>query len=209
MAASIWWLRRSPNWGGDSAAFIFMPWARVVYMSRVGQLDGYFPEYYASSVEVHALFSDPFPGGPVVFFKRKDSKIVFRGLEGLRGYTIGVVRGYVNTKAFDAATYLRKEPVKDDFSNIRKLLKKRVDLIVIDEVVGRDLMERHFPDRVDRIEVVAPPLGERALHVCFSRKVPGYEMRARRFNAGLRQMKIDGTLEAIMERHGFLKDRGD
>lgn len=189
--------------GGLSVTFSFLPWARAVYMSKSGQLDGYFPEYHAREVEAYAVFSEPFSGGPIGFFKRSDSPVAFETLEDLKPYTIGVVRGYINTEAFDSAAYLRKEPVRDDLSNIRKLLKKRVDLIVCDRFVGLDLLKRHFPDEEGRIEFITPPLAVKELHVCFSKKTPGYEMRVERFNAGLRLMKADGTLDAIMKKHGL------
>ena len=188
---------------GVAFNFSFMPWARVVHMSKSGQLHGYFPEYDSPEVAAHSALSDPFPGGPVGFFKRRDTPIAFETLEDLKGYTIGVVRGYVNTRAFDGAAFLRKEAVVDDYANVKKLLKRRVDLIVCDKYVGRYILERHFPEARGQVEFMDPPLELKALQVCFSKKVPGYRERVRRFNAGLRMMKADGSLDAIRRKHGF------
>ena len=85
-------------------------------------------------------------------------KISFSSLKDLIPYKIGVVRGYVNTKEFDAADYLNKDEANDDLTNFRKLLKNRVDLVIADKFVGKYVMETNLADDVDKIEFIEPPL---------------------------------------------------
>ena len=104
-------------------------------MAVNGEVDGYFPEYYAEDLKEHSLLPDPFEGGPVGFFKRTGSPIIYSTLEELKDCKIGVLRGYVNEENFDAADYLKKEEVKDDLTNIKKLLAERIDLFVGDKFI--------------------------------------------------------------------------
>jgi len=181
----------------------FMPWARAVQLAKNGEVDGYFPEYYAQEVTTHSQFSDAFPGGPMGFFKRKGSTINYQSIEDLKPYTIGVVRGYVNTAEFDAADYLQKDPVTNDTLNIRKLLGGRIDLFIADKFVGLYLLERDLPEKLGQIEFLEPPLELKDLFVCISKKTTDADKKLIAFNSGLKQMEQDGSLKTILNRHGF------
>jgi polar amino acid transport system substrate-binding protein len=187
---------------GYTVELEFMPWVRAKAMARDGRSDGCMPEYYLTEDTIDFLISDPFPGGPLVFFKRKVDTIVSTGLEDLRSLKIGVVRGYVNTAEFDSADYLNKEEANDDIINLRKLVGGRLDLIVIDKFVGLYLLKKEMPDKVDDIEVVVPTLEEKTLHVLISRKAPDAEAKMKAFNDGLQKLKESGRLDALLKSNG-------
>jgi polar amino acid transport system substrate-binding protein len=189
--------------GGLEADFQFDRWSRVVGLAKSGQVDGYFPEYFSESVKAYAVFSDPFPGGPIGFFKLKRKDISFNRLEDLKGLKIGTVKGYVNTKEFDAADYLNKDAVKDDLTNFKKLAAGRLDLVVADKFVGLNLIKKHMPDKAGQIEFMAKFLEEKDLFVCISNKVANADAKVQAFNAGLKQMKADGTIDKILTEYGF------
>lgn len=189
--------------GNYSTSFQYMPWARVVAMSKAGQFDFYFPEYYAEELKEDFLVSDPFPGGPLVFFQKKGSNITYTKLQDLKSYKIGVVRGYVNTPEFDSADYLNKEEVTEDLHNFLKLLAGRIDLVVADKYVGLHLLRSQISDRAQEVEVLEPPLGLNDLYVCFPKKTKDAEKRLKAFNQGLKQLKESGRLQKIMSDQGF------
>jgi polar amino acid transport system substrate-binding protein len=185
----------------------FRPWKRAVMESQKGTVDGYFPEYYSEEVTTHAIFSEPFPGGPVGFFAVKGTTIIYDGnLETLKPYKIGVVRGYVNSEKFDAATFLRKEEVVDDITNIKKLIMGRIALCVADKFVGLYLYEQLEEDMKSKNNIVFldPPLDLKDLYVCISKTTKkNPESIKNAFNTGLISMKADGTLDKILKSHGF------
>ncbi|WP_186441196.1 substrate-binding periplasmic protein [Desulfamplus magnetovallimortis] len=181
----------------------FLPWARVVKMAREGKYDGYFPEYYSDELQKDFKVSSSFPGGPLVFFKRKGEEIHYGSLSDLKPYFIGVVRGYINTREFDEADYLKKDEATDDLTNFKKLLKKRVDLIVADKFVGYDTVRKNLPDAVEQIDVVNPPLEIKDLFLCISKKTPDAQIKLEALEKGLAEIKSDGTLERILKKHGF------
>ncbi len=189
--------------GGMEVELNFYQWSRVVGLAKAGKVDGYFPEYISDEVKAYAAFSSPMPGGPLGFFKRKDQDISYNTLEDLKGKKIGVVTGYVNTKEFDEAAFLTKDPAKDDITNFKKLLAGRLDLLVADKFVGTHLVNTNMPDKAAAVEFMAKPLAELDLFVCISNKADGQADKIKAFNTGMEQMKADGSLEKILKSHGF------
>jgi ABC-type amino acid transport substrate-binding protein len=181
----------------------FMPWARVIKMAKIGKYDGYFPEYYAEELKKDYEVSSPFPGGPLGFYKRKDKPVQYNSLKDLVPYRIGVVRGYVNTKEFDDAAYLKKEEATDDLTNFKKLLKNRLDLVVSDKFVGKFIVSKNLPAQFKDLEFLEPPLENKDLFVCISHKATDYQEKISLFNEGLKEIIDDGTVTKILKKHGF------
>lgn len=188
---------------GHKVEIAFLPWARALEESRKGYYDGLFPEYYSESRKKEYVFSNKFPGGPIGFYKRKESNISYKTLEDLKPYSIGVVRGYINTEAFDKADYLTKDPASSDEINIKKLERLRLDLIVIDKFVAAYIISNKYPAFLDKLEFLEPPLEVKPLYIAFSKQSEGYEKRVKRFNQGLKEIYDDGTMDKILEKYGF------
>ncbi len=189
--------------GGYDTQFKFYQWSRVVGLAKSGKVDGYFPEYYSKGVKSYAIFSDPFPGGPLGFFKLKKSKISYKNLNDLKKYKIGTVFGYVNTKEFDSASYLKKIPVKDDLTNFKKLFAGRLDLLVADKFVGLKLIAENLPTKAKHFEFMSKSLEEKDLYVCISKKNKDAKIIINAFNNGLKKMETDGSIKKILNRFGF------
>lgn len=188
---------------GYTVEFSFQPWVRAKATAKEGKADGCVPEYYLQEDQGDFLISDPFPGGPLGFMKRKADQVTFTTLEDLKGLKIGVVRGYVNTEAFDKADYLTKEEANDDITNLRKLLAGRLDLVVVDKFVGLYLVQQMLPDKAAEVEFVTPSLEEKTLHVLISKKTADAEAKMKAFNDGLKTVKESGRLDALMKSNGF------
>lgn len=188
---------------GYDVELTYLPWARVVAMAKSGEFDGYLPEYYSESLKKDFLISDPYPGGPLVFFKRKGENISFNSLEDLKPYTIGVVRGYVNTEEFDNASYLKKDAVRDDLTNIKKLVAGRIDLMVADKFVGYHIIDTKFPKAKGKLDIIEKVLEEKDLYLCISKKTPGASKKIEAFNKGLEKIKTSGKLKEVLAKHGF------
>ncbi|MBF0119931.1 MAG: transporter substrate-binding domain-containing protein [Desulfobacterales bacterium] len=181
----------------------FLPWARVIKMAEEGKVDGYYPEYFTEELKKNYIVSESYPCGPLGFAKIKDKNISYKNMEDLKPYKIGIVRGYVNTAEFDAATYLKKDEAVDDITNIKKLLAGRIDLIVIDKYVLSYQLKKELPDKLNQIEFIEPPLETKELFTCIGKKIQNGEELMKMFNEGLNEIKKDGTLKKIMQKHGF------
>lgn len=197
---------------GVTATAKYYPWARALKLATGGETDGLFPEYYDESRLNDFVFSDPFPGGPVGLYKRKELNVAYShdpqleqeaALLELADYRFGVVRGYINTKVFDEAQFLKKEAANDDATNLRKLFKKRLDFIFIDKYVAKHIIVREFPHYLADLEFMEPALENKSLYIVFSKQAPNYQESLALFNEGLKLLKESGEMEQIMASHGF------
>lgn len=191
--------------GGCKVRFTFLPWKRAYEETREGKFDGLFAAYYSDErAEIFAP-SDPYISGPLVFCSGKKTEIKYKSFRDLSPYRIGVVRGYVSTPEFDRADYLKKEEANSDLINLKKLIRGRVDLIVIDKYIALYYL-KNIPSvegDIGSVRFLTPPIGEKPLHIMFSKAVPDYEIKVRKFNRGLSEIKGDGTVDNILIKHGF------
>lgn len=191
----------------------FYPWARTMQLAITGGVDGYFPEYFNEDLKKDFYFSDPYPGGPVGFYGRKDIKYNFKTQYNMKDFTllkpykIGVVRGYTNTKYFDAANYLQKEETSDDLSNLKKLYYNRVQLIFIDPNVANYLVRtyliKEIPDFFEKTYFLMPELEYKYLYVCISKKAPYAEKKLNDFNTTLKEWLQNGKIKEIILKYHF------
>jgi ABC-type amino acid transport substrate-binding protein len=87
--------------------------------------------------------------------------------------------------------------------NLNKLLKKRVDLVVCDKYVGLYTLKKELPNQVDALEFMSPPLEDKALYLCISKKAVNRDLKLKAFNDGLKKLKDSGKVDAIRKKNGF------
>ena len=194
---------------GMTVEIEFHSWERALELARSGAVDGLLPEYYNGQRESEFAYSAPLFSGPLVFYRRREADIRYRsdpagpldaGLRALAAYRFGVVRGYLNTPAFDAADYLTKLEADDDADNLRRLAEGRIDLAVIDRRVAEHLIGTQLPEYADALVPVSPKLGELSLYIAFSRKSPRMAKARAAFDRGLETLGADGRLNALRRR---------
>ncbi len=183
----------------------FVPWKRAVFMVKQGRADVLLGAYYTK--ERGEFIEYPKEVGLVqdVLFSRIGKNITYKNLIELKAYRIGVVRGAAHGREFDEANYLIKEDVTNREMNIKKLMAGRIDLMAGPRDVTLFIIRTKYPQYVDKIEEVYPPLSGNKLYLAFSKNVPGYEKTVSAFTEGLRMIKKDGTFDKIAEKHGIGK----
>ena len=188
---------------GMKSHFIYMPWKRAMESVRAGEIDALYSAYYSYERAASYLLTDPYISSELMFAVHKDSPLSgYNALSDLIQYRIGVVRGYVNSQEFDQADYLNKEEVTSDHLNLKKLLGKRVDLIVIDKYVALHLLSSmNYPE--NSIRFLDKPLDRKPVYVMFSRENTQSPARVEAFNRGLQAIKAAGVYQKILEVYGF------
>ena len=196
-------LRKAFHRAGYEVTFSFMPWVRALKDVEIGKYDAVCFAYHSIERSKKYIFTKPYAQSVLGFGKLQDFDISFETFEDLLPYRIGVVRGFVNTPEFDALEALKKEEANNELLNLKKLVYRRVDLIVIDEFVMLHLVKKHYPGKESAVEFLKPPLINQPLYLMFSRELQGSSIKVREFNQAIAEMKKDGTTEAIMKSYGY------
>ncbi len=181
----------------------WVPWKRAQELSFSGKYDALLGCYHTDERAKKLEYSAPVTTAEVVLFELAGRNIKFSNLRDLSPYTIGVIRGYANTVAFDTADYLKKVEAVDSIISIRMLLGGRTDLIINSRKVIEHLINTEFNSEKDNVSVVMPVLQSSNVHIGFSKANPNHVEIKNAFNKGLDEIKKDGTYDRIMKKHGF------
>jgi polar amino acid transport system substrate-binding protein len=169
-----------------------MPWKRALLGLETGSLDVAFqlaptPERFE---KWHMI--GPFRSTRTVFMTLVDSPLSdITDVSQLDGLIVGVVDGFSYQTAFDANPDIDREASPDDFTNVRKLLLGRSDVIVGGYAtlayVASELNAR------DEVRFIPTPLAVRSRYIGMRRDKAGTE-RAQRLQQALDEMKSSGRL---------------
>lgn len=172
-------------------------WRRALLEFDSGNLDAIFqltptPERFRKWHMVGPLRTTK-----TVFMVRKDSTLNDVGdLTDLLDLVVGVVAGFTYGHEFDTDDRIVKEQSVDDFTNVRKLLLGRSDVIVGGRetltYVARELNAQ------DKLRLLPTPLVETARYIAF-RRTPDGALKAERLQAELNRMTKEGLVQAIIE----------
>lgn len=161
---------------------------------------GYFPVWPTEEHAKKCHFSAPIGKTTTGIGFLKDAPVQWKTPADLAGFKIGVVEGYANGDAFDAAVKQGKQPVEvttSDTNNIKKLVNKKVPAIVIDKMVLHFMTFK--TQAKDNVVFADKPLVERTMHVCFQRTPSGKAMQEA-FDAGLKKVDIAKLESAYLKK---------
>ncbi len=188
---------------GHEVTMEYVPWARAETGVKNGSYD-IVPFTWRTDARVKVLlFSTAFAVGNVRFIKRKGDPFEFNGLESLKGKQVGTVLGYGYGDAFTQSTAFARENGKDLMTNIKKLLRNRVDLTLEDEIVARAAIAAGDPHALEQIEFVKTPLAVNPLYVTAGLQNPKAQEIIGAFNKGLEVIKANGTYDRIFKKYGM------
>jgi len=187
---------------GYDIEIAFLPWKRAMEGTKQGKYDGLYSVWRRPEREEWSVFSDALPANELGFYKQKSKNITFESFEDLKPYTIGVVRGYALPPGFEEAG-LKTVLANNDEINLRKLHLGRLDLVLIDRIMGKYIIDSKLPEAASELEWLDPPVHIDIQHLVISKKITDHNVILEDFNRGLAAMKADGTLKAIMAKNGF------
>lgn len=178
-----------------------LPWKRAISEAKNNNESvAYYPGYHCRHVDGF-IASDPIGYGPLGFVENTQAPITWSSLDNLgeQKLNIGTVLGYANTDEFDekAGTgWIKVVPAKDDVTNLRKLMRKRIDAAVIDKLVLSYLLatEKKLEGAAQTLVFDEKPLEEKTLYLCFVDDAKGRELRDQ-FNQGLSKLDIQKIVD--------------
>jgi polar amino acid transport system substrate-binding protein len=181
----------------------YRPWKRAIDMAAKGTDDviAYFPGYHCQHREGFVA-SEPLGNGPLGFAEHVEAPMSWESVDdiGDQQLKIGTVLGYANTDEFDAKVgtgYVLAIPSNDDLTNLKKLVRKRIDAVVIDKLVLEYMKatEASLKDNADKLQFNAKPLEDKTLFLCFREDERGKTLKDT-FNAGLEQIDAEKIVDS-------------
>ncbi|RKZ38318.1 MAG: hypothetical protein DRQ49_01275 [Gammaproteobacteria bacterium] len=182
----------------------FMSWVKAVADTKQGYYDALLGAYRTPERADLYYFSVPIAQARTGFFKRKEVDISFKELDELKGYKIGVVKGYATSKEFDLSDSLNKIEVQNLDDGLIKLKNREIDLMADSRAVGKyhlKLLEKKKPGIGQEIEFIMPVLAMNKLYVAVSKKTTNAYRKLIDFNQGLRKIYMNGSFRKIKAKH--------
>ncbi|WP_229632074.1 substrate-binding periplasmic protein [Pseudoduganella violaceinigra] len=178
---------------GSAASIEYFPWKRTM---EVGMNDpryaGLLAVWRTPQRETQCYFSSPIGGTLNVLVYLKEAPVPATSLRALGEAQIGTVAGYSNGEEFDGLVRrgaLHVQEGVNDETNLRKLLSKRFDAMLIEKRVLRHLLT-HFPRAErERIAIAEHLFHERTVHICFQRTPAGQALQ-RAFNEAAHEVDL-------------------
>jgi polar amino acid transport system substrate-binding protein len=124
-------------------------------------------------------------------------------MKSLKGKTIGTIRNYAYSDAFNQSTEFKREEVPDFIQNIRKLTMKRIDMAIEDEIVAKARMKAEDPKLLEQVRFTKNPFSTNELYMASGLSNPRHKELVDAFNKGLDVIKGNGTYAKIMESYGI------
>ena len=148
---------------GYEVEYVPLSFLRALDEVKSGRLDGIFGIYYTDERARFFEYSNKIWDTEVVFYARKDRGITYKNLSDLKNYSIGVLRGAANGKAFEAADYLNKQVLSRKSQAVQMLAMGRIDLYVDTRIYFKRLLAISYPELKDQFVSLRPPLVARGI----------------------------------------------
>jgi polar amino acid transport system substrate-binding protein len=191
---------------GVTVKYSFMPWKRSMEETRRGAFAASSFWFKNAEREKEFVFSNSFISAREVFFYRKAAPINgWNKLSDLSEKRIGLTRGYTyTTELWDLVNSqkLQGDEATTDEQGLHKLLAGRVDLMVVDELVGWRLLAdpNLFARGASSLVAVLPKaFSEAKGYLLFPKNGNDTAALLQKFNAGLGEMQKDGSLSRLQE----------
>lgn len=178
-------------------------WPRALEGLEIGIYDVVGTVWKTPEREKLFVFSDPYWMNQIRFIKKKDLEVKYENLDDLSGLVIGTIKDYAYGEEFVNSRSLIKIPQNYIIQNLSKLRDGDIDLTVGDELAIRYTLNQYMKNSIPEFEFLEKPLASRELFVAVSKQNPRAEKIVSDFNRALREMKGDGSFDAIAKKYQF------
>lgn len=183
-----------------------LPWGRAKWMIQKGKADAIFPINHSEIADLGATKALLYKTTPLVFVKQIGKSIAWNGyIDSLRGHRIGTVRAFAYTDSFDKSQDLRRTSSDSVEQNIKRLLKNRIDMALMDELTAKFYMDSLDKEKI--LEILSPPLiNSSEFYMGFSPIDKLSRVRKVAFVKGLAAIENNGVYKKILDKYGVNGD---
>ena len=191
---------------GIKVQFSYMPWKRAETETRLGHYDASAVWFASQASEHDFVLSDPISNHREVFFHLKSKPLPnWATLSDLRDIKLGATLGYTYTSEFWAMARsgeLNVEVAARDVLNLKKVVMGRIDAFPLDEMSGWLLLsdtKLFLPGVKELFATAGRPLRATPGYMRFPRNQPRTAYLVSKFNAGLLELKSDGSYDKFIQ----------
>lgn len=189
---------------GISVKFEYFPWNRSLLMVRDGNAALTAPwTPNEERKQQYAINAEPVVTSENVLFHLKETPFAWQTMDDFSGKTIAITSGYFYGDAFKAAAeagVFTADEGKDDATSLRKLLAGRVDAFICDKIVCMDMARKDLSaEDLARLTYSEKVVSTASLHAFFTKEAPETPAMLQALDAGLKQLREDGTYDAIIQ----------
>ncbi len=187
---------------GLNVRYEFFPWVRALHVAHES-FDGTLVWAKTPQRQQNFFYSEPVMIDKVAIFYHKDKPIRWNDIEDLKPYRVAIMRGYNNGNEMakaEASGEYNFVTVTSETHALKMLFHRRIDIAVIDNTVGLELIRKDYSKKEQSLFIAHPKsVVARPLHVLLSRKFAINELYISKFNVALQEMKKDGTYDVIYQ----------
>lgn len=191
---------------GIEVKFTYMPWKRAEIETKLGRYDASGVWFASPASEIDFVLSTPISSHKEVFFHLKSKPFPnWEALSDLHGIKLGATLGYTYTSDFWAMAQdgkINVEVAVRDVLNLKKVVVGRIDAFPLDEMSGWLLLsntEFFLPGIKDLFATAPRPLRVTPGYLRFPRHQPRTPYLVGKFNAGLLELKSDGSYDRFFQ----------
>ncbi len=175
--------------------------SQILEGSMTGAYDVFATPWYTVDRDKYLNFSQPYLESSIHFIKRVDTPFEYTKFDDLEGMTIGVIESYAYDEDFNESRFIEKIYSRSLIDNLLKLVEKKIDLSLDDELVLRYTLNQAMPEGMATLEILATPLTTRGVNIGVSRENPDHARIVTDFDKAIAEMKKDGTHDRIVRKH--------
>ena len=191
---------------GHKVNIKFYPWVRGEKLAAECKVDGMFPPWDKPERRAWGIFSDPIPpANEIGFYRHNDNSEVLSDLKSNKdNISVGIVNGYVYPDSF-LNSGMQTKVVNTDLNNLKKLLRKRIDLALLDKAQAKYLINTQIEEKHrNRLTWVEPSIQKNEQYLVMCKKAVNADKKIADFNAGLKIITDNGRVDEILSEHGLL-----
>lgn len=189
---------------GIKVRFQLLPWVRLEREIALGERSDVECAFAYTLTDARKAYMDfttvPVKLTELSIFARTGTFPAFKGVEDLRGKTVGIRRGFklpAEMQAMVDSGVIQMEEVNRDSQNFEKLARGRLHAVLSNREVGNEVLER-----IASTDIVAllPSVQITPTYMVFN-KAKGLNALIPLFDKGLKSMVADGTYRKIRARY--------
>jgi len=185
----------------------FLPWSRIMEQLKTQNPIVTYPWAITQERLEEFNASESFFTSNNVFFYMKNNHDIpedFTSFDAIDHLKIGAIRSYLHTDIL-IENGLNPDLADNEVQSIQKLVSRPLDMIVMNDVVGNEIIHNSFPDYADEITHLKTPLTSAQLGLLTSKDSEETQRIINLFNDGLKRIQESGEYDTIIEKYGYSK----